>query len=257
MKFSAVCLFAVLWCAIVYIPIAHSVWFNPGPNDLATANDAALARSGFGFQMGALDFAGGTSLVHINAGIAGFVGCSPARPPHRLRQGGHASPFADADHGRRLAALGRLVRFKHGLQPQVQQPPHARNRRTPSSATAAAGLSCGFSSSGFSKASRASSAYAYGADHESRGRDACFRLRRPDGRSHPRALRRCAIFFFFCTAVKSALGYDDTLDVFGVHAIGGFIGGSRQRASWPRPSTAARASSLRRISFMRHVGLTR
>ena len=93
MKFSAVVLFAILWLTIVYIPIAHSVWFNPGPNDLATANDAAMARSGFGFQMGALDFAGGT-VVHINAGVAGMVGAlllgrrigfgKEAMPPHSL-----------------------------------------------------------------------------------------------------------------------------------------------------------------------------
>ena len=83
MKFSAVVLFSILWCTIVYIPIAHSVWFNPGPNDLATANEAALARSGFGFQMGALDFAGGT-VVHINAGIAGLCRRASAWPPHRL-----------------------------------------------------------------------------------------------------------------------------------------------------------------------------
>ncbi len=35
MKFSAIVLFSILWLTIVYIPIAHSVWFNPGPNDLA------------------------------------------------------------------------------------------------------------------------------------------------------------------------------------------------------------------------------
>ncbi len=93
MKFSAIVLFSILWLTIVYIPIAHSVWFNPGPADLALTNEAALAKSGYGFQLGALDFAGGT-VVHINAGIAGLVGAlligrrigfgKEAMPPHSL-----------------------------------------------------------------------------------------------------------------------------------------------------------------------------
>ena len=46
MKFSAIVLFAVLWLTIVYIPIAHSVWFNPGPNDLATGRRRRARRVG-------------------------------------------------------------------------------------------------------------------------------------------------------------------------------------------------------------------
>jgi len=74
-KFSAVLLFAVLWFTFSYLPIAHMVWFWPGPDAYTAANvvDAQNAKAGFIWQMGALDFAGGT-VVHINAGIAGLVG---------------------------------------------------------------------------------------------------------------------------------------------------------------------------------------
>jgi ammonium transporter, Amt family len=76
MKFSAVLLFMVLWFTFSYLPIAHMVWWWAGPDAYtdADAAAAATASAGFIFQKGALDFAGGT-VVHINAGIAGLVGC--------------------------------------------------------------------------------------------------------------------------------------------------------------------------------------
>jgi Amt family ammonium transporter len=75
MKFSAVLLFMVLWFTFSYLPIAHMVWWWAGPDAYtdADAATAAAATAGFLFQKGALDFAGGT-VVHINAGIAGLVG---------------------------------------------------------------------------------------------------------------------------------------------------------------------------------------
>ena len=75
MKFSAVLLFSALWFTFSYLPIAHMVWFWPGPDAFtdADAAAAAVAASGWLFQKGALDFAGGT-VVHINAGVAGLVG---------------------------------------------------------------------------------------------------------------------------------------------------------------------------------------
>jgi Amt family ammonium transporter len=70
-----VLIFAVLWFTFAYVPIAHMVWFWPGPDAYTAANvvDATNAKAGYIWQMGALDFAGGT-VVHINAGIAGLVG---------------------------------------------------------------------------------------------------------------------------------------------------------------------------------------
>jgi Amt family ammonium transporter len=75
MKFSAVLLFSALWFTFAYIPMAHMVWFWPGPDAITdqASYDAAMASSGFLFAKGALDFAGGT-VVHINAAIAGLVG---------------------------------------------------------------------------------------------------------------------------------------------------------------------------------------
>jgi Amt family ammonium transporter len=92
MKFSALLVFIILWVTFIYFPIAHSVWYWAGPDDIAAAAkaladasgdaakaaaqaklDATLANAGYFYQLGALDFAGGT-VVHINAGIAGFVG---------------------------------------------------------------------------------------------------------------------------------------------------------------------------------------
>jgi ammonium transporter, Amt family len=74
-KFSAVLLFIVLWFTFSYAPIAHMVWFWPGPDAYTAANvvDAQNAKAGLIWQWGALDFAGGT-VVHINAGVAGLVG---------------------------------------------------------------------------------------------------------------------------------------------------------------------------------------
>jgi Amt family ammonium transporter len=74
-KFSAVLLFTVLWFTFAYLPVAHMVWFWPGPDAFtdAAAAEKAVAVSGWLFQKSALDFAGGT-VVHINAAVAGLVG---------------------------------------------------------------------------------------------------------------------------------------------------------------------------------------
>ena len=74
-KFSAVLVFIVLWFTFAYTPVAHMVWFWMGPDAYTSAKvvDEMNAKAGWLWQMGALDFAGGT-VVHINAGIAGLVG---------------------------------------------------------------------------------------------------------------------------------------------------------------------------------------
>ena len=94
-KFSAVLLFMVLWFTFSYLPIAHMVWFWSGPDAFTSAEAGAKANelAGFIWSKGALDFAGGT-VVHINAGIAGLIGClvigkrigygKEAMPPHSL-----------------------------------------------------------------------------------------------------------------------------------------------------------------------------
>jgi len=74
-KFSAVLLFMALWFTFSYAPIAHMVWFWMGPDAYASKEvvDAMNAKAGLAWQWGALDFAGGT-VVHINAAVAGLVG---------------------------------------------------------------------------------------------------------------------------------------------------------------------------------------
>jgi ammonium transporter, Amt family len=74
-KFSAVLIFSIVWFTISYLPVAHMVWFWMGPDaftDAAVVN-TMTAKGGLLWQWGALDFAGGT-VVHINAGVAGLVG---------------------------------------------------------------------------------------------------------------------------------------------------------------------------------------
>jgi Amt family ammonium transporter len=74
-KFGAVLVFCLLWFTFAYLPAAHMVWYFAGPDAYtdAAAGAAATATAGYLWQMGALDFAGGT-VVHINAGVAGLVG---------------------------------------------------------------------------------------------------------------------------------------------------------------------------------------
>jgi Amt family ammonium transporter len=95
MRFSAVLIFMAIWFTICYLPIAHMVWFWMGPDAYASADvvDAMNAKAGLMWQWGALDFAGGT-VVHINAGVAGLVGAymvgkrgglgREPMPPHNL-----------------------------------------------------------------------------------------------------------------------------------------------------------------------------
>ena len=74
-KFSGILLFLVIWFTFSYLPVAHMVWFWAGPDAYTSKDvvDSVNATAGYIWQMGALDFAGGT-VVHINAGVAGLVG---------------------------------------------------------------------------------------------------------------------------------------------------------------------------------------
>ena len=94
-RFSAVLLFLVIWFTCSYCPIAHMVWYWPGADAYTSADKVAAlsASAGLIWQWGALDFAGGT-VVHINAGVAGLVGAfvlgkrvgfgKEPMPPHSL-----------------------------------------------------------------------------------------------------------------------------------------------------------------------------
>ena len=95
MKFSAALVFIALWFTFSYAPIAHMVWYWPGPDAYTDPKlvDAMNAKAGLIWQWGALDFAGGT-VVHINSGVAGLMGAyligkrigygREAMPPHNM-----------------------------------------------------------------------------------------------------------------------------------------------------------------------------
>jgi Amt family ammonium transporter len=239
MKFSAVALFIPLWATLVYFPIAHMVWYWAGPDAisdavkaLAAAGDAGakaaaqarldevMADAGWVYKKGAIDFAGGT-VVHINAGIAGLVGAliigkrigygKDLMAPHSLTMsmigasllwvgwfGFNAGSNLEASGGAALAMTNSFV------------------------ATAAAALSWMFAewmTKGHPSVLGAISGAVAG----------LVAVTPAAGYAGPMGaivlgLVVGVVCLFFVTVVKNAMGYDDSLDVFGVHCIGGIVG---------------------------------
>jgi ammonium transporter, Amt family len=240
MKFSAVALFIPLWSTLVYFPIAHMVWYWAGPDAISDAvkaiaaagSDAAAkaaaeaklaevsADAGWIYKKGAIDFAGGT-VVHINAGIAGLVGAliigkrigygKDLMAPHSLTMsmigasllwvgwfGFNAGSNLEATGGAALAMTNSFV------------------------ATAAAALSWMFAEwmlKGHPSVLGAISGAVAG----------LVAVTPAAGYAGPMGaivlgLVVGVVCLFFVTVVKNAFGYDDSLDVFGVHCIGGIIG---------------------------------
>jgi Amt family ammonium transporter len=240
MKFAAVALFIPLWVTLIYFPIAHMVWYWAGPDAISDAvkaiaaagNDAAAvaaakaklaevsADAGWIYKKGAIDFAGGT-VVHINAGIAGLVGAlivgkrigygKDLMAPHSLTMsmigasllwvgwfGFNAGSNLEATGGAALAMTNSFV------------------------ATAAAALSwmfCEWMLKGHPSVLGVISGAVAG----------LVAVTPAAGYAGPMGaivlgLVVGVVCLFFVTAVKNALGYDDSLDVFGVHCIGGIIG---------------------------------
>ncbi len=239
MKFSALIVFTILWVTFVYFPIAHSVWYWAGPDDIAAAAtalaaasgeaakaaaqaklDATLANAGYFYQMGALDFAGGT-VVHINAGIAGLVGAlmlgrrigypQQHMAPHSLTMtmigasllwvgwfGFNAGSNLEANGTTALAFVNTFVATSAAALAWLFV--EWTYDRKPSLlglvSGAVAGLVAITPASGFAG---------------------------PMG-SIVLGLVAGATCFIFVAIVKPRFGYDDSLDVFGVHCIGGIIG---------------------------------
>jgi Amt family ammonium transporter len=205
MKFSAMLLFLTVWLTIVYLPIAQMVWGGDGA---------------FLGDMGVLDFAGGT-VVHINAGIAGMVAClvlgkrkgfpTTAMPPHNLNFTLMGASMLwvgwfGFNAGSELAADGTA-----GMAMAVTQ-----------IATAGAALAWMFAEwTTHGKPSVlgiASGAVA-----------GLVAITPASGTAGPMGALVIGLVsglacFVFATKVKRALGYDDSLDVFGVHAVGGIVG---------------------------------
>jgi Amt family ammonium transporter len=238
MRFSALIAFVILWVTLVYFPIAHMVWYWPGPDEVAKAA-AALAKAapdakakaeqalaaidadaGLLFQLGAIDFAGGT-VVHINAGIAGLVGAlllgrrvgygRDSMPPHSLTLtmvgacllwvgwfGFNAGSNLEANGTAALAMINTFVATAGAALAWMLAEWVTKGRPSLLGIVsgAVAGLVAVTPASGFAG---------------------------PMG-SIVLGLVAGVVCFIFCTSIKNAFRYDDTLDVFGVHCIGGIIG---------------------------------
>jgi Amt family ammonium transporter len=240
MKFSAVALFIPLWVTFVYFPIAHMVWYWAGPEATVAAAkavaeagadaakkqaaEAALAavqaNAGLAFQWGALDFAGGT-VVHINSGIAALVGAlmvgkrvglgKEAMPPHSLTLtlvggallwvgwfGFNAGSALEAAGTAALAMTNTFVATAAAALAWLLAENIAKGKPSLLGAVtgAVAGLVAVTPASGFA------------------GPMGAIVLGVVAG----------IVCFIACSALKNALGYDDALDVFGVHCIGGIVG---------------------------------
>ena len=222
-KFSAIVLFIPLWVTLIYFPIAHMVWYWAGPDAIEAAQaklDEVIADAGLIYAWGAIDFAGGT-VVHINAGIAGLVGAlmlgkrtghgKELMPPHSLTMtmiggallwvgwfGFNAGSNLEASGGAVLAMLNTFVATAAAALSWLFVEWAAKGKPSLLGAVsgAVAGLVAVTPASGFAG---------------------------PMG-SIVLGLAAGAVCFFFCSTVKNLFGYDDSLDVFGVHCIGGIIG---------------------------------
>jgi Amt family ammonium transporter len=215
-KFTPLILFVVGWLTLAYFPIAHMVWFWPGPDFLnATPTDTGLL-----WGWGALDFAGGT-VVHINAGIAGLVGCLVIGPRlHYKSEPMHPHSLTMTMIGASLLWIGWFgFNAGSGLEANAFGALAFINTLT---ATAAAGATWAILEQVLHKKPSLLGA----ATGVVAGLVA---ITPAAGFAHPGTAILLGIVatiacYFFVSTVKHKLGYDDTLDVFGVHAIGGIVG---------------------------------
>ena len=243
MKFAAVALFIPLWVTLIYFPIAHMVWYWAGPDAISaalkaveTAADGAaktaaqaafetaktdfLADGGFVFKKGAIDFAGGT-VVHINAGIAGLVGALLIG-----KRTGYGKDLM-APHSLTMSMIGASLLwvgwFGFNAGSNLEANGGAALAMTNSfEATAAAAMSWMFAEwivKGHPSVLGAISGAVAG----------LVAVTPAAGYSGPMGaivlgLVVGVVCLFFVTVIKNALGYDDSLDVFGVHCIGGIVG---------------------------------
>ena len=221
-KFSALLAFIVIWLTFAYYPIAHMVWFWAGPDAYVSqaASDAAVAHNGFLFNKGALDFAGGT-VVHINAGIAGIIGClligkrvgfgQTALPPHNV-------PYVMVG-----SALLWVGWFGFNVGSNLEANGFATLVFTNTLlATAAATMAWMFGEWIF-KGSPTMLGAASGAVAGLVAITPACGWVGPMG-SIAIGVIAALICLWAVSALKKMLGYDDSLDVFGVHCIGGICG---------------------------------
>ena len=218
-KFSACVIFAVLWPLLSYYPIAHMVWWWPGPDAIANAPKVPV-QAGLLWGWGALDFAGGT-VVHINAGVAALMGALIMGP----RRGYRAEPMQPHSLTLTLVGAGLLwvgwFGFNAGSNLEANGYAALAMINT-FIATAGAGFSWAATEwITRKKASMLGMASGLVAGLVAVTPAAGFAG--PVG-ALVLGLIVSPICVFFCSVVKNALKYDDSLDAFGIHAIGGIVG---------------------------------
>ena len=221
-RFSAVLLFMVLWFTFSYLPIAHMVWFWAGPDAYtdAAAGAAATSAAGFLFQKGALDFAGGT-VVHINAGIAGLVGALMVGK--RIGYGSSSM----APHNVPMVMIGSALLWVGWLGFNVGSNLEASGFAgqvfaNTMLATAAAALAWSFAE----WIHRGTPTMLGGASGAVAGLVAITPACGFVGPMGAIAIGIIAglLCLWAVASLKQKLGYDDSLDVFGVHCVGGITG---------------------------------
>ena len=221
-KFSAMLLFMALWFTFSYAPMAHMVWFWMGPDAYTSASvvDELNAKAGLIWQWGALDFAGGT-VVHINAAVAGLVGAYVVGK--RLGYGREAF----TPHSLTLTMVGAALLWVGWFGFNAGSALEAGNSAVLAfintfSATSAAVLAwCIGESITKGKASMLGAASGAVAGLVAIT-PACGNV------GLMGAIVIGAVAGFAClwgvTGLKKMLGADDSLDVFGVHGVGGIVG---------------------------------
>ena len=203
-KFTAVLAFSALWVTFVYFPVAHMVW------DV----------SGLIFVMGAIDFAGGT-VVHINAGIAALVGCLVIG-----KRVGYGKENM-APHSMVMTMIGASMLWVGWFGFNVGSNLEANGGATLAMintflATAAATLAWSL----LEGIQRGKASMLGAASGMVTGLVAITPACGTVGPMGALALGVLAVLacYFFVTVVKNKLKYDDSLDVFGIHGVGGIVG---------------------------------
>jgi ammonium transporter, Amt family len=222
MKFKVVLLFSVIWFTFSYLPMAHMVWWWPGPDAYTSAEVVAEqnATAGWLWQLGALDFAGGT-VVHINAGIAGLV-CAlflgkrvgygkVAMPPHNL-------PFSMVG-----ASLLWFGWFGFNAGSNLEANGYAALAFANTLFATAVGAIAWFFAEWALKGKPSLLGIISGAVAGLVAITPACGFVGIEG-ALVIGLLAGVLCFIAVSYLKKALGYDDALDAFGVHAVGGIIG---------------------------------
>jgi len=221
-KFSALLVFIIIWLTFAYYPIAHMVWFWAGPDayvDQAAA-DAVFAHNGFLFNKGALDFAGGT-VVHINAGIAGLVGCMLIGK--RLGYGQTALPPHNVPYVMIGAALLWVGWFGFNVGSNLEANGFATLVFTNTLLATAAATMAWMLGEWIVKGSPTMLGAASGAVAGLVAITPACGWVGPMGSIAIGVIAAIGCLWAV-SGLKKMLGYDDSLDVFGVHCVGGIIG---------------------------------